>query len=62
MIFLSELEIETKIPEHIIFNHFNKNNIHVGSWYCGKKFLGFGVSNKVGSNYLKETREATNGN
>jgi len=57
MIFLTELEIETKIPEHKIFQHFNNNNMHVGAYYSGKKFLGFGVSDEIGEIFKKRSKK-----
>jgi len=57
MIFLTELEIETKIPEHKIFQHFNNNNMHVGAYYSEKKFLGFGVSDEIGEIFKKRSKK-----
>ena len=54
MWYISELERKTGIAEHIIFKHFSEKNIKIGSYCCGNKFLGFGVTDKVGNKYIND--------
>jgi len=56
MFYLTELETETKIPEHIIYKYFIDNNIHIGAYFYGTKFLGFGVTDKIGENYMNNLK------
>lgn len=54
MWFLSELEHKTRYTEQSIYNYFDVHKIKIRFFHSGNKFLGFGVSDKDGDNFIKE--------